>query len=110
MERIAARISVFGLGADVIAGFPGETDADHAAPSRSSSRLPFTYLHVFPYSVRPGTAAERLPMAMSPAMARERATELRAIAERKAGAHARVSRRRRDGRRRHGRRRSRAKG
>ena len=59
-DRCAAR-SVFALGADVIAGFPGETDDDHAATVALVEALPFTYLHVFPYSARPGTAAERLP-------------------------------------------------
>ena len=61
--------SVLGLGADVIAGFPGETEADHAATVALVERLPFTYLHVFPFSLRPGTAAERLPIRVSPVVA-----------------------------------------
>ena len=60
VERLAATLPVFGLGADVIAGFPGETDADHAETLALVAALPFTYLHVFPFSLRPGTAAERL--------------------------------------------------
>ena len=60
IERLADRMPILGLGADVIAGFPGETDDDHAATLRFVEELPFTYLHVFPYSPRPGTAAERL--------------------------------------------------
>lgn len=88
IERLAGRMSILGLGADVITGFPGETDADHANTVALVERLPFTYLHVFPYSPRPGTAAERLPNPVPPALARERATALRAIAERKAAAHA----------------------
>src|SRR5205085_8016904 len=50
IERIAAKTSIFGLGADIIVGFPGETDADYAATEQLIERLPFTYLHVFVYS------------------------------------------------------------
>src|SRR5690606_3597999 len=60
VERIVRDGSVFGLGADVIAGFPGERDEDHRATMAMVESLPFTGLHVFPYSLRPGTAAERL--------------------------------------------------
>ena len=45
------------IGADVMAGFPGETDADFEESRRFIEALPFTYLHVFTYSERPGTAA-----------------------------------------------------
>ncbi len=60
VERLAERVAPLGLGADVIVGFPGERDADHAATLRLIEELPFTYLHVFPYSERAGTAAVRL--------------------------------------------------
>jgi threonylcarbamoyladenosine tRNA methylthiotransferase MtaB len=84
VERLAARMPALGLGADVIAGFPGETEADHVATTSLVEHLPFTYLHVFPYSVRPGTAAARLPDHVQPTIASRRAAELRALAERKA--------------------------
>jgi threonylcarbamoyladenosine tRNA methylthiotransferase MtaB len=84
--RMSERLPVFGFGADVITGFPGETEADHRATVELVDSLPFTYLHVFPYSPRPGTAALRLPNAVAPALARERAAELREIGERKAAA------------------------
>lgn len=87
VERLAAAAPVLGLGADVIAGFPGETDADHAATLALVEALPFTYLHVFPYSPRPGTAATRLSGAVAPAVARERARELRDAAARKGAAY-----------------------
>lgn len=45
------------IGADVMVGFPGETDADFAATVQLVEALPFTYLHVFTYSERPGTPA-----------------------------------------------------
>ena len=87
VERLAACRSIFGLGADIIVGFPGESDADHARTLALVERLPFTYLHIFPYSVRPGTAAERLGAHVQAAIARERGRELRAIGERKATAY-----------------------
>ncbi|MHB1863480.1 MAG: MiaB/RimO family radical SAM methylthiotransferase [Gemmatimonadaceae bacterium] len=88
IERVVAGRPVFGLGADVITGFPGETDRDHAATVALCERLPFTYLHVFPFSLRPGTAAERLPARVPDAVARARAAELRALADRKQAAYA----------------------
>ena len=86
-SRIAERLSVFGLGADIITGFPGETDADHRATVELVESLPFTYLHLFPYSPRPGTAALKLPNPVAPVLARERAGQLREIGERKAAAY-----------------------
>lgn len=87
VERLAARRSVLGLGADVIAGFPGETDGDHARTLELVERLPFTYLHVFPFSLRPGTAAERLGRPVPQVTAGQRARELRELAKRKAAAY-----------------------
>lgn len=91
IERLAARMPVLGLGADVIAGFPGETEQDHVATVGLIEQLPFTYLHVFPYSRRPGTAADRLRDHLAPPLVSERAADLRALAARKAAAY-RVSR------------------
>jgi threonylcarbamoyladenosine tRNA methylthiotransferase MtaB len=88
VDQLAARMSILGLGADVIAGFPGETAADHRATVDFVNNLPFTYLHVFPYSVRPGTAAERLPDRVAPDVAHERAAELRQIAARRSASYA----------------------
>ena len=88
VERLAARMEVLGLGADVIAGFPGESDADHLQTVRLIERLPFTYLHVFPYSPRPGTAAIRLGALVSPTIAERRAAELRQLGAEKASAYA----------------------
>ncbi len=87
VQELAARMSILGLGADVITGFPGETDADHAATLAMIDRLPFTYLHVFPYSPRPGTAARRLPDPVPEGVAARRAAELRDAGERRAAAH-----------------------
>ena len=85
---IAGRAGTFALGADVITGFPGETEADHAATVALVRALPFTYLHVFPYSARPGTAAMRMGQEVPAAVSRARAAELRAIGESKAAGYA----------------------
>ena len=90
VERIAARAAVFALSADVIAGFPGEDDADHAASMALVHALPFTSLHVFPYSERPGTAATRLPGRVPPRISRARAAELRDLAAAKTETHRRA--------------------
>ena len=88
VEQLLAAGPVFGLGADLITGFPGETDADHAESMRLVESIPFTGLHVFPYSPRPGTAALRLPGEVPDAVRRARAAELRELARSKADAYA----------------------
>lgn len=90
VERLAARVPVLGLGADVIVGFPGERDEDHAATVALVRALPFTQLHVFPWSPRPGTAAPRLGPPPPDAVVRARAAELRALGEAKGAAHRRA--------------------
>ena len=87
IEWLAERMPVLGLGADVIAGFPGETDEDHRASVGLLQALPFTYLHVFPFSVRPDAGAARLPGQVAPNVIRERARELRELGEAKAVAY-----------------------
>ena len=65
IERIRAAMPTAAIGADVMAGFPGETDAEFEATRRLIADLPFTYLHVFTYSERPGTPAassEQVPL------------------------------------------------
>ncbi len=74
------------IGADVIAGFPGETDADHAATMDFIAARPFTYLHVFSYSQRPGTKAASLPGQLSGHVIKTRARELRSLADSKSAA------------------------
>ena len=87
IEWLAARLPIFGLGADVIAGFPGESATDHAATCALLRELPFTYLHVFPFSTRPDAAAARLSGQQSAATIRARAAELRTLGEERAAAH-----------------------
>ena len=66
----------FALGADVIAGFPGETQSDFAATLSFLREIPFTHIHAFPFSERPGTPAASMPGAMPRAIRLERAREL----------------------------------
>ena len=88
VERIASGVNVLGLGADIIAGFPGETEEDHSATLSVARDLPFTSLHVFPYSVRPGTPAEKLDGRIDGKTIARRAAELREVARGKAEAWA----------------------
>jgi len=87
LEWLAERLPALGLGADIIAGFPGETAADHRATLALVEALPFTYLHVFPFSVRPDAPAARLGERLGPAVVRDRARELRELGDAKARAH-----------------------
>jgi len=80
--EIADLVSPLGLGADVIVGFPGETEEDHAQTRALVEELPYTYLHVFPYSVRDGTPAAELPDRVPGDVAAVRSRELREIATR----------------------------
>lgn len=85
--EIAEAVSPLGLGADVITGFPGETDRDHEDTRSLIEELPFTYLHVFPYSPRDGTVAASLPDPVPQRVAGERARELRELAHDKGVRH-----------------------
>jgi threonylcarbamoyladenosine tRNA methylthiotransferase MtaB len=60
VDEITRRFPGAGLGLDVLVGFPGEREADFAATRDLVADLPVTYLHVFPYSPRPGTPAAAL--------------------------------------------------
>src|SRR5262249_45316572 len=86
VQLIRERLPHAAIGADVIAGFPGQTEADHAETLAFIERLPFTYLHVFSYSVRPGTKAAAMPNQVLGHVIKRRARELRALGESKAAA------------------------
>ncbi len=88
--EIAERVAPLGLGADVITGFPGETEEDHADTMRLVEELPFTYLHVFPFSPRDDTVAAALPDPVPQRVAGERSRELRNLAQTKGAAHGRA--------------------
>ena len=61
VEKIKNLIPLSGIGADVIVGFPGESETDFEATRLFLENEPLSYLHVFSYSSRPGTVAETLP-------------------------------------------------
>jgi len=93
IEKVHALVDAAGpdltLGADVMAGFPGETDAEFGQTVEMIRRLPFGYLHLFPFSPRPGTRGWDLhreaPVAR--AVVDERMAVLRALAREKIHAH-----------------------
>ncbi|HWC74013.1 MAG TPA: MiaB/RimO family radical SAM methylthiotransferase [Gemmatimonadales bacterium] len=87
IEWLAERLPAFGLGADIIAGFPGEAEQDHEATLRLVSSLPFSYLHVFPFSVRPDAPAARMSGQVPADRIRARARQLRELGESKAASY-----------------------
>ena len=80
VELIRERLPDAAIGADVIVGFPGETEDDHRATCEFLKQLPFTYLHVFAFSARPGTKAAAMTGEVPSLVIRQRARELRALA------------------------------
>ncbi len=79
VDAIAGRLPHASIGSDMIAGFPGETDADFRANLDYLPSSPLTHLHVFPYSDRPGTAATAMRDKVDGATIRARGAQLRAI-------------------------------
>ena len=73
------------VGADVMTGFPGETDQEFEESFAFIESLPFTYLHVFTYSERPGTPAAEAPSQVPIPVRKQRTRALRDLA-----AHART--------------------
>ena len=83
IERIRRAMPAAAIGADVMVGFPGETDGDFEQTRALIERLPFTYLHVFTYSSRPGTPSAEMPDQVPVQVARERNRVLRELAAEK---------------------------
>jgi threonylcarbamoyladenosine tRNA methylthiotransferase MtaB len=79
IERVRALSEETSIGADVMVGFPGESDAEFSETYALIERLPMTYLHVFPYSSRPGTVAASLPNPVPDHVSRFRAKALREL-------------------------------
>ena len=80
VETIRAAMPTAAIGADVMVGFPGESDAEFEETRCMIEDLPFTYLHVFTFSTRPGTPAATMPGQVSVRVARERNRILRELA------------------------------
>ena len=88
ISKVMARMPECGLGSDMLVGFPGETEAHFARTLRVVERLPFSYLHVFSYSARPGTPAAKYPDQVHPAAKKARSQRLRALGQAKKAAFA----------------------
>ena len=74
------------FGADIIAGFPTETEAHFANSLKLVEECDLTWLHVFPYSSREGTPAAKMPAVKGPDI-KHRAAKLRALGSQKVAAH-----------------------
>jgi len=83
IERIRRAMPDAAIGADVMVGFPGESDDDFEQTRALIERLPMTYLHVFTYSSRPGTPSAEMPDQVPVHIARDRNRVLRELAARK---------------------------
>ena len=80
VEKIRAAMPGAAIGADVMVGFPGESESDFEETRRMIEQLPFTYLHVFTYSPRPGTPAAEMRNQIPVQVARKRNRILRDLA------------------------------
>ena len=83
LDRVLDSLGHPGLGTDVIAGFPGESEKEFEECFNFIAALPFTYLHVFPYSPRPGTPAALLAGRPPEAAVRERVRRMRELSKKK---------------------------
>lgn len=83
IEQVKTLLPECGLGADVIVGFPGETDEQFLNSLEFVKAQPFSYLHVFSYSKRPGTRAAQFKNAVNPAVIKQRSERLREIGRHK---------------------------
>jgi threonylcarbamoyladenosine tRNA methylthiotransferase MtaB len=83
IQHIHNRFGDVGLGTDIIVGFPGETETQFQETCQLVERLPFSYLHVFPFSRRKGTPAAYLENQITPRDRMSRARQLRALGEQK---------------------------
>ncbi|TKB93346.1 MAG: tRNA (N(6)-L-threonylcarbamoyladenosine(37)-C(2))-methylthiotransferase MtaB [Nitrospira sp.] len=72
IETALMKIPNLGLGTDLLVGFPGETDTAFRNTVAVATDLPFSYIHVFPYSSRPGTAALRIKQRVPSASVKKR--------------------------------------
>ncbi len=79
VHRAAETVPDLGIGADILVGFPGETDADFDDSLALLRESPVCFTHVFKYSERRGSAASRLPEKTDPAAASVRSETLRAL-------------------------------
>jgi threonylcarbamoyladenosine tRNA methylthiotransferase MtaB len=89
IENVARRVADIAVGIDVMVGFPGEGAEEFDHTRRLLEELPVAYLHVFPYSERPGTAALAIHPKVPEKIKKERAAILREVGAKKREAFAR---------------------
>jgi threonylcarbamoyladenosine tRNA methylthiotransferase MtaB len=82
LTRVRAAVPGVAVTTDVIVGFPGETAEEFAASLATVEAAGFARIHVFPYSPRPGTTAERMPDQVPPEERKERMERMLAAADR----------------------------
>ncbi len=83
IRMIRTRIPLAAIGADVMIGFPGETDMAFRHTYDFVSNIPISYLHVFPFSPRQGTPAAFFPGQVPPHVAKQRGSALRRLGQKK---------------------------
>jgi threonylcarbamoyladenosine tRNA methylthiotransferase MtaB len=79
VHRIRRAVPAAAIGVDILAGFPGETEGAFKNTYDLIAELPVTYLHVFPFSARPGTPASNYPDPISPKIIKQRCRALRTL-------------------------------
>lgn len=83
VDKIVSRVTGIGLGADIIVGFPGETDKEFDETINVVKETPFSYLHVFSFSRRKNTAAYYLPDQVPPGISKKRVSALKELGRQK---------------------------
>ena len=81
VDKIRNGMPYAGIGADIIAGFPGESESDFEETFSFLEKMPLSYLHVFSFSERPGTVAQTLPLKVAPAEKEIRSKRLIRLSE-----------------------------
>ncbi|MCJ7746391.1 MAG: tRNA (N(6)-L-threonylcarbamoyladenosine(37)-C(2))-methylthiotransferase MtaB [Desulfobacterales bacterium] len=83
IQELHRRIPKLSIGADVIVGFPGEAEEEFKSTYELIKSLPFSYLHIFPFSKRKGTPAFQFPQRVDEAVIKKRAEEMRELGKQK---------------------------
>jgi threonylcarbamoyladenosine tRNA methylthiotransferase MtaB len=83
VENVAANSPDIALGTDIIVGFPGESEEEFMRTATLADALPFSYIHIFPFSQRPDTPAFRMPGQIAPQLKKNRYEFMNAINSRK---------------------------
>lgn len=89
INSIYKRFPEIAIGTDIIAGFPGEEEEEFKNTLEFLESLPLSYIHIFPFSARPGTPASEIPASISSAIKNERCAILRGLGQRKKSAYMR---------------------